>query len=465
MEGDYSKNEMEGDSKSEMDGDYSISLANFERLKILATEKFKDKQWMEAMKYYIEAADVMYMYHPNEGVMNSDPTRLGFYAICRSNIAQCCINFGDFNNAIKYSTEALSTDPKNLKAFYRRGISHLKLNQDMSALDDFKSVLVLDPRNKEAAELAKKIANAHLVNAVLSGNIENVLSLFEIGANVNFCNSKGEYPLIVASEEGHLDVVDLLLSNGANVHNKCSDGASARNASPLMVASRKGHFAVVELLLSKGANVHDKDKDGRSSLFLACINGFLDVVELLVSKGANARDRSRSDDFDCLMATCYHGHTSIVKYLISNGANIHFKNGIGYSALWLSCARGHSDIAELLLDKGVDVNYKTDVNPIYPTELTALTQAISCGYESAVKLLLSNGATFTDRYHNGVTCFTLPISQDVSHDTKQKNIEVLRKWPISMAILVFQELHVYTALFEVLDDLQCFVGLENDYLL
>ena len=99
---------------------------------------------------------------------------------------------------------------------------------------------------------------------------------------------RGSSSIMLASDGGHADVVELLLSKGTNIHDKDSDGSSS-----IMLASSQGHVDVVELLLSKGASIHDKDKRGDSSIMLAFFSGHVDAVELLLSKGANIHDKTR----------------------------------------------------------------------------------------------------------------------------------------------------------------------------
>ena len=50
------------------------------------------------------------------------------------------------------------------------------------------------------------------------------------------------------SEWDHVEVVQVLLAAGANVH--------AQNYMALRVASNKGHVDVVQILLAAGADVH-----------------------------------------------------------------------------------------------------------------------------------------------------------------------------------------------------------------
>ena len=103
------------------------------------------------------------------------------------------------------------------------------------------------------------------------------LLLLKAGADVHVDD---DAPLLLASENGHAAVVELLLQAGANVH--------AWDDAPLRYASENGHAAVVELLLQAGANVR---ADGDGALLWASSRGHLAVVELLLKAGANARVR------------------------------------------------------------------------------------------------------------------------------------------------------------------------------
>ena len=58
---------------------------------------------------------------------------------------------------------------------------------------------------------------------------------------------------------------ELLLSKGAN----CNDKDDDDGYSPIILASSEGHVNIVELLLSKGANINDKDKYGSSPIIYA----------------------------------------------------------------------------------------------------------------------------------------------------------------------------------------------------
>ncbi|KAH0618081.1 hypothetical protein JD844_017061, partial [Phrynosoma platyrhinos] len=66
------------------------------------------------------------------------------------------------------------------------------------------------------------------------------------GAHIDVRNKKGNTPLWLAANGGHLDVVQLLVQAGADV-----DAADNRKITPLMSAFRKGHVRVVQFLVKE----------------------------------------------------------------------------------------------------------------------------------------------------------------------------------------------------------------------
>ena len=69
--------------------------------------------------------------------------------------------------------------------------------------------------------------------------------------------NSGRTDLMVASKEGHLEVVRLLLESGAD-----KDLARNEDWTALFVASESGHLEVVRLLLQCGVDNTDSSHDG-----------------------------------------------------------------------------------------------------------------------------------------------------------------------------------------------------------
>ena len=82
--------------------------------------------------------------------------------------------------------------------------------------------------------------------AIEQGHYEVVVVLVQAGANVNK-EFNGMSPLYRAAELGHPEIVELLVQAGAD------RALSYQNLTPLLVAVQKGHMHVVQLLMSNSS--------------------------------------------------------------------------------------------------------------------------------------------------------------------------------------------------------------------
>ena len=75
--------------------------------------------------------------------------------------------------------------------------------------------------------------------------------------------------------------VQMLIDKGAHV-----DIMEEGNGhTPLLLACENGHINVVKALLQNGANVNEKSRDGSTVLHLAAQNGQIDLLEILMKIG------------------------------------------------------------------------------------------------------------------------------------------------------------------------------------
>lgn len=98
--------------------------------------------------------------------------------------------------------------------------------------------------------------------------------------------SVGNTAIHQACNNGHADVVKLLLDRGASALETNADGQTI-----LHVACAKGHTNIVRMLLHRGLNPEQKDFQGMSPLYLAASNGHTDIVGLLIDSGASTVTR------------------------------------------------------------------------------------------------------------------------------------------------------------------------------
>lgn len=114
-------------------------------------------------------------------------------------------------------------------------------------------------------------------------DIEALKALKEMGSNLCLVDYDGRTPLHVAACEGHLKMVQYLLSHGASVHTKDRYGDT-----PLCNAVRFRHKEVVKLLRKTGAHFsrHELEEAGTEMCSLAA-NGDLDGLEIWSLAGAD----------------------------------------------------------------------------------------------------------------------------------------------------------------------------------
>ena len=116
------------------------------------------------------------------------------------------------------------------------------------------------------------------------GDISSVQQLLYEGIDVNSKDVRGNTALIIASQYGHLRVVNLLLAKKANVEHKC---LYARGYTALMWACDKGHVEIVKTLLDNNAMINIRDNNGWTGLMWAIHYGRTECVKLLLDRRAD----------------------------------------------------------------------------------------------------------------------------------------------------------------------------------
>jgi ankyrin repeat protein len=120
-----------------------------------------------------------------------------------------------------------------------------------------------------------------VVMAVIRTNLELVTLLLEKGANANDRDDATLCALYRAVEKERQDLVDLLLTAGADPNLAVISG-SFEGRTPLMEACQRGKMEMVKTLLKHGANIETKKKDGKTAIDIAAGKGYDEIVILLL---------------------------------------------------------------------------------------------------------------------------------------------------------------------------------------
>jgi hypothetical protein len=135
------------------------------------------------------------------------------------------------------------------------------------------------------------------INRHFSGGWTPLTMLLNAGADPNIAadeeQHKGLTALHIAAEQSMEETVELLLSNGADVHAR-----TFSETTPFYRAARGGSLSILRRLYSAGSDINARTWDGWTPLFEAVTCGHVQVVQQLLQWGA-----------DCTLANS-HGLTA-----------------------------------------------------------------------------------------------------------------------------------------------------------
>uniref|UniRef100_A0A665UBY1 Kinase D-interacting substrate of 220 kDa n=1 Tax=Echeneis naucrates TaxID=173247 RepID=A0A665UBY1_ECHNA len=204
-------------------------------------------------------------------------------------------------------------------------------------------------------------------------------------------SDNGQTPLMLAAEQGSLEIVQELIRRGANVNLDDVDCWSA-----LISAAKEGHLEVVKELLENSAYIEHRDMGGWTALTWAAYKGRIEVTKVLLEHGANPNTTGQQYSVYPIIWAAGRGHATIVKVLLQNGAKVNCSDKYGTTPLIWASRKGHFDCVMHLLESGADVDQEG------ANSMTALIVAVKGGYTEVVKELLKRNpnVNMTDKDGN-----------------------------------------------------------------
>jgi ankyrin repeat protein len=178
-----------------------------------------------------------------------------------------------------------------------------------------------------------------------AGHLRVVQLLLKHGVGVDVRGMWDQTPLQFASDAGRLDVVKFLLGHLADANSQ-----DESRWTPLFHAISKGHLDVVLTLLEYGAHVNIQDStDGRTPLHVAFLRDkpqSNEIIRLLLERGANpnACDNALQTPLHLLTPS----KRELVAVLRKYGADFSAKDKHGRTPSQALLKRRHSEIAKLL---------------------------------------------------------------------------------------------------------------------
>ncbi|KAH9516075.1 E3 ubiquitin-protein ligase MIB1 [Dermatophagoides farinae] len=309
-----------------------------------------------------------------------------------------------------------------------------KVSYDTATIEDMDSLIKrlfettqisTDPNQ----ELVKLAANGEAVKC------DELLKRDDVDVNGVFSSHTA---LQAASQNGHVEIIKVLLKHNANVEIEDKDGDRAvhhaafgdepmvisvlaqahadmnarnkRRQTPLHIAVNKGHIQVVRKLLDLGCHSSLQDCEGDTPMHDAISKKRDDILKLLLEFNADIT-LTNNNGFNALHHAALRGNSSATRILLEKLPRkwiVDEKKDDGYTALHLAALNNHTQVAELLIKVGKANMDLQNINLQTPLHL-----AVERQHTDIVKLLVKNGCNLNIPDKDGDT----PLHEALRHHT------------------------------------------------
>ncbi|XP_063846089.1 transient receptor potential cation channel subfamily A member 1 homolog isoform X2 [Scylla paramamosain] len=239
--------------------------------------------------------------------------------------------------------------------------------------------------------------------AATFGNFTICKALIDAGASF-FCKDESEQmALHRASMEGHLDIVELLLSSatklgGASMVEKLVLDQDDEGQTCLHHAVNNGHYEIAKRLILAGANVNTVRDSLTTPLHAAASIGHTELIKLLLANHARLECIDSYQQTPLHKAAIYDQPAAITT-LLEAGAKIERRDKDSFTPLLLAASGGHADALQTLLDNDADIE------AVDKDDKTAVFWCAEQGNCEALEVLLNDPRCAdlvdeSDRYDN-----------------------------------------------------------------
>ena len=295
-----------------------------------------------------------------------DNTRTEFPNGC-SSIAETCLTYLNFGKLRKHcmNLESLAGNISkyaflNYAAVYWGTYVKKQCNDDLTEL-----VKMIVDHEIECPPCAIQVLCKHLdpwsdkigrkfsgIHAIAYFGLREIMAYFsQVGWNMGLKDDFNRTPLSRAAENGHEDVVRLLIERNDVDTNARDDDHNGHT--PLSLAAENGHEAVMRLLIERDdVDINSKNKYGRTPLSLAARNGHEAVTRLLIERDDVDINSKGVDERTPLSLAAESGHEAVVRLLIERvDLDINSKDNSGRTALACATEKRHDAVVRLLINR------------------------------------------------------------------------------------------------------------------
>ena len=219
-----------------------------------------------------------------------------------------------------------------------------------------------------------------------AGKAACIPQLIAAGLSVDFRDQYGRTSLHCATISGQIETMRVLLELGADVNAQCDSHGYDSGCTPLRYAVLCEYtLEVVQLLLEKGARLNPSVIPMVTPIHDAAALNLQDALKLLLGHGLDANAKAMDGSTPLHFAAC-NEHTEVVSILLVHGADINAQSHDGVTPIYIAAERRLKKTLRLLLDNGANPNLETD------EQLTALDVALIKGFVDIALVLVEGNA-------------------------------------------------------------------------
>ena len=144
---------------------------------------------------------------------------------------------------------------------------------------------ITEPSMKSIANKKQHVSTIPICLAATHGLREIVELLLSYGANMHAANEDWSPPLHMATFHGHMEVVRCLLQRSVNLNVTDQQGNTV-----LHIATKKNNFEAVVIFLEHGIDFELRNNKGKAAIEIARLLGHEHIINLIEEKKQLARD-------------------------------------------------------------------------------------------------------------------------------------------------------------------------------
>jgi hypothetical protein len=196
------------------------------------------------------------------------------------------------------------------------------------------------------------IGNLSLVESIIMNNDNSELDVNWIGPE------KGDAPLHRACRFGWIDIVKFFLRKCPDYLQLDLNKGNAGGASPFYIACQEGHAEVVKVMMDDARiDVNHTEGDGATPLYVACSHGQLELVALLMKDARINVNAQKSDGFTAFNYVCQEGFVDILSLLLRDERiDINLHDVDERTPLYMASQIGQLGVVQHLLASGREIN-------------------------------------------------------------------------------------------------------------